>query len=367
MARKRRKRKVLPVPTYDQNYRRLLKHFLAKIKRGIVLNLRDLQRYCKKNKMDIADEVLREMRYHFKWTAVHSKAVKPKGYMSQSIPKYGSYFVDFAEFRTNHLKQNLVRANRGYVGFFVFVEGVTNKTFAFPVKSKDQATWEKTIYKLLEEHTGEVRNLVSDRDSAVSKRFRDDIKRRLNITWFFLYNRSKSFRAENQIGYLKNRMNIAMKTKDTKVWYDLLPGLVKDYNDRTVPKTDMKRKSVNKSNYMQFLSQKWDTPYPGMLINTLSESRFTKRMAAQLFKYRMKQRVLLRANSRYSSLIPRFAKATTEGRYIEEVFTVVGRKLKTNSTLFSTPVYRIEGEKSGELQAWFYDTDLIPARFADKQ
>lgn len=345
----------------DRDYERLLKYFLLKVKQGIILNYRDLKNYCVRNGIEISKKRLREIRYEFKYTAMHSQARVPLGYMSNSMPKYGTYFVDYA-----HVYDSFARYNEGFKGMLVFTEGISNKTFAVPLKSKNTEAWTNGIVKFLREHDDEVRTFVSDRDSVITKSFRDWVKTEFNISWIFLYNRSKSFRAESMISYLKNRLAVALKTSDTKRWIDILPLIIRDYNSRYIKGTKIKRGSVNKDNYMDFLARKYKTDRPGLMLNLLTANKFLKSFEDKLFKFQIGQTVLVRSDSNYSSQKKTFKKKSLEGSFDSEIFVVVRKLLKASGRLFVTPVYKIQGKKSGLLKSLFYETDLVPAKFASR-
>lgn len=298
----------------DENYERLLRHFLLKAKKGIVLNLDELKTYCKKRHIFIPERRLKEMRYEFKFTAMHSSAVKPLGFMGNSVLKYGTWFVDYC-----HMPDRLARKNNGHRGMLVFVEGISNKTYALPMKKKDTMHWKMTINRFLREHDDEVRTFVSDRDSVVTRIFRDYIKKRYNISWIFLYNRSKSFRAETMISYLKERLATGMDGSNDGEWVKLLPGIIRDYNSKMIKGTKIRRTSVNKHNYMDFLAKKFDTDYPSLMINGMTGHVFIPEFNRKLFKFQIGEKVLLRSDSAYSSKKKTFKKkpwkVTTIRRY----------------------------------------------------
>ena len=93
--------------------------------------------------------------------------------------------------------------NNGCIAFLLAVEGLSRQLCVVPLKSKKQKEWEKALTKLFESEMGSCKTIFSDRDTSVKgTQFQERIKKRFGISWEFMKNREKCFRAERLIRYV---------------------------------------------------------------------------------------------------------------------------------------------------------------------
>jgi hypothetical protein len=252
----------------------------------------------------------------------------------------------------------LARARTSLAAFLVGVECLSQKLACVPCKDKSSGSWEGAITKMVELSMGEIRCLVSDRDAAVtSLKFRESLLRKYGVSWIFLRSRSKAFRAESMIAYMKRRLSMALKGSGGRDWVRYIEGIVQDYNARPVTGTNIVRKRVNKVNYVDLLAQLYKSPDPTMLFNTTSGSNYTEETKRVLFAYSPGQKVLLNKKADYTVTKRTFAKTSVEGAYGERVYVVKSQILKTNYYIH-VPVYRLEGLKGA-----YYESELLPVSF----
>lgn len=278
--------------------------------------------------------------------------------MTNAYPRFGVWFVDHAVMFPRYKNWN-----RGHNGFLCFVETLSNKTVILPVKDKTTGSWEQSVEKLIREYEGDVSVLVSDRDSAVSKKFTARLRKQLGIRWIFLYNRNKAFKAERAIGFFKSRLSMSMKGRESKNWVDFVPGLMNKYNAQYVRGTQIRRNDVSKRNYLDVLAQRYKTKSPSLFFNVSVGKKFLPQIAKKLWLFEVGDKVLLSKKAKYSSLKKTFEKKTVEGNYDPEIFEITDRLIKTSSDFYLNPVYKIRGESSGPLQGSFYESELVPAKF----
>jgi hypothetical protein len=245
-----------------------------------------------------------------------------------------------------------------FAAFLVGVECLSQKLACIPCKDKSSDSWEAAITKMVELSMGEIRCLVSDRDAAVTGvTFRKRLLKKYGVSWIFLRSRSKAFRAESMIAYMKRRLSMALKGSGGRDWVQFIGGIVDDYNSRPVTGTDIVRRTVNKDNYVDLMARLYKSPDPTMLFNTTSGSNYTEEARRVLFAYSPGQRVLLNKKADYTVTKRTFAKASVEGAYGERVYIVKSQILKTNYYLH-VPVYRLEGLKGA-----YYESELLPVSF----
>jgi hypothetical protein len=331
--------------------------------RGIILSYQDL--VALRAKLGLESEVsaadLRSLRYRQKFLAMHARSRYPAPhFVTASISKIGNVFLDMADFFPN-----LRVFNKQCAYFLVGVDSLSQKLACYPFPNKSRASWEKGARLMIEKDFAYVTTFVSDRDTAVSgEAFQRRIKKELGIDWLHLPNRDKSFLAEEKIGFLKDRLSQGMKLRSPpkdKVWVDLIPGVLADFNNRFVTGTRIRRSDVTKSNQLDILRQRHGVSDPTVLFNNAVVGKLSDRMEKRLqFRFRVGDKVRLSNTANYELKSNYFAKKSVKGSYSAKVYTVTAVRLKSNRDLFLSQVYKLRG-----LQGYFYDRELIPAYFSD--
>jgi hypothetical protein len=337
------------------------KHFLENAKKGIILSTEDLRRFLVKRKMvPPPEKELRDLRHLFKYTAVHSRWVKPTHYMSAAVHKLGNVQVDSGE-----LFKKLLVPNGQHFHLFVAVDSLSQKLAVYTFPNKSQESWQKFTTAIIKNDFPFITSLISDRDSAVSDAFKDRIKKDWNIDWIHLKSRSKSYKAERALRFVKERLAIALKLNepgDLK-WRKHLSGIVEDYNNRYVTGSTMRRKDISKSNQLELLKQLFKTNDPSVLTNLAVYSNLSEKMAARIgFKYKPGQKVILALDASYLVKKKIFKKKSVKGAYTKTVFTIFKRMLKASGKKYLTRCYRLQ-----EITGPYYQSELKPARFAERE
>jgi hypothetical protein len=246
-----------------------------------------------------------------------------------------------------------------FLAFLMGVECLSQKIACIPVVNKSSASWEKAITKMIEESYGEIRNIVSDRDSAVtSEKFRRGIYRDYGVKFTFLRSRSKAFKAENMIKFMKRRLSIAMKANPKETdWTQFVDGIVKDYNSQKIPGTNITRNSVNKNNYMQLLEQLYKSTDASMLFNVSAGMNVSPSVRKTIWRYNVGDKVLLNRNPDYTEGKDAFLKTSVKGTYGETVYTITEQVYKTSHWTI-VPTYRLN-----KIKGLFYEAELFPVLF----
>ena len=338
--------------------------YWEKIQKGNMPTVSDLQAFCaSKGLVCPSIAQLRKLRYRWKVTAVLSGWKGTRRFMSSSIMKPGVLMVDLAYY----MKQFLV-ANAQMKYFLVGVDLLSGRLFCVPTINKKRSSWERAILEMVAANDG-VSHIISDRDGAiVSLQFRKRIKRDYGINWSFLMSRGHAFRAERMISYLKRRLTQALKfnEKGDNCWTQHIPAILQEYNSRVIPGTTRTRDSINKHNYVEMLQELRGSEDPFMLFNVSSSTNYSPWLQQKLWNFAIGDRVLVTRESDYEAKGQQgkkagsFFKRSIEGSFAPTVRRVTQMWIK-DSRFLITPVYSVSG-----LTGKFYETDLIPALFAEK-
>jgi hypothetical protein len=344
----------------------LLAFYKAKTRLGLYPSLAEMQKFCRERAIKMSAKALRFLRYKLKYTAMYSVFRKPLRYMGASFSKYGTVMIDMAFYAPE-----LRAFNGGCSCFLVGVECLSGQLSVVACKNARQASWIAAIEKMVETGFSSVTNIISDRDASVTgAAFRRKIKKRWGIDWMFLTIRSKAFRAERLIRYCKERFSTALAASKqegrvSRNWVGLIPGLVRDYNIKHVPGTDVRRIDVDARNYLDLLEEVHGSADPTAHFNAAQSGHYSKRVTKALWKYQMGDKVLLArsANRLLKKEKGSFEKPSVEGSFGPQIFTISRLRLK-DSHYFLTPVYGLEEAPPKIL---FYESELKPALFAAKR
>jgi hypothetical protein len=304
---------------------------------------------------------LAALRHKWKFVALHSRFEKPAAYVGGAIDKLGNIMVDMGEF-----KPRLRVANKQRYYLLVGVDCLSGKLACLTFANKSQQSWERGVTTMIRDLFPCVTTVVTDRDSAVSgEAFQRRIQKTLGVTWYHLRTRSKAYKAELGIKFLKRRLAVALRAnkKGDNNWLQHLDPIVRDYNAQCVPGTNIRRDDVNKFNVRNVLEQVYHSKDYEALFTGSVASNFSPQLTKLLgFRFKPGQKVLLAKTSNYFTKKSAFAKPTVEGAYGDHVFTVAECLLKTDKTKrFYNYVYRLEG-----VEGLFYPSELIPALFSER-
>lgn len=339
-----------------ETYDKLKSHFLLNAKKGIILNVRDLHRFSKKKGWRVNLEKLDRMRKSWKFIVMHSRYEKPSHFMSNSFPKFGVVMIDYAVFQ-----EKRSRFNEGCKGFLLGVECISQKLSCVPCKDKSRASWKKAVVIMLDLHFPKAHHLISDRDTAVTgKSFLEWLKTNYKTDISFLRSRSKAFLSERMIRFMKERLSLALKfhSRDVKLkdrynWTRHVNPILEDYNSKFVTGTDIKRSSVNETNYFRVLEDRWKIKDAPTMMSLLTQNSIPKPLSDKIFKYDIGDKVLLSRDANYNLKQSKFTKRSVTGSFGPDPYIIIARKLKNTRNLFLTPVYGLK-----QLSGLFYETEL---------
>jgi hypothetical protein len=144
----------------------------------------------------------------------------------------------------------------------------------------------------------------------------------------------------------------------------LVEPFLKNYNGQKIADTPYKRQSVNKENFNDFLAKLTGEKNFDLRFNSAAAGPFaTKAWNERAFKFRLGDRVRLTREANWKNRKGNaFAKATMEGGFSRELFTVAGRQLRAaalrtkDSARRMIPVYRLQ--EMGKNGCIFYEEEL---------
>ncbi|CAM6055381.1 unnamed protein product [Sphagnum tenellum] len=361
----------------DKDEKMLEDHYFKHARKGIVLSVTDLKTFCKKSLIRCSGKQLANLRYKWKYIAIHKKFKKPSHYMSASIEKLGTLQIDVAMY------QPRLRVANGQCQYFLAAcDSLTGMLACIPCVNKSRRIWESGVTEMITNHFRYSANILTDRDGAiVSEKFRQKIKDQFGVSWTFLRSRSKAFKViyfflkatciendslslfpqiERMIHFLKQRITMALdlNAKGDNNWVKHVKGIVDDYNGRVIPGTTFIRKNVEKKDFMPLLGQIFRSREdPTMLLNLASStsSGYPDWMSKKLWRFELNQPVLLSLDANYMLRKSSFSKKSITGSFGKKIYKITERVLKSNR-LFVTPTYRLSG-----LESLYYETELIPA------
>ena len=188
--------------------------------------------------------------------------------------------------------------------------------FAYPCKDKKTDTFWDGILQAITAFDFEIHTIVSDRESSLSKQFRNRFKKEFGVTFRLLSSYHKSNLSEIFIRIVKSRLSTAMSTEVelarkeykergesmplsvrmrlSRSWTNKLDGVIEDLNDQPITrKSKLKRKDVSLANAMQAIKDIYDTKLPYDLFSYGLRKNWPKRLTKRLFAHKIDAPVLI--------------------------------------------------------------------------
>jgi hypothetical protein len=338
----------------------LEKHYLALAKTGILLTDKEMQDYSKSEDLKPRPtlEQIRSMRSRSEYIANHARWVKPPHFVKSSIDRLGNIFIDVGIY-----KQNLRVVNKGHFILLVAVDLLSQRISCYTFPNKSRQSWERGIAKFVKDFPC-IRCFITDRDTAISSiSYQESVFETYGIKWVHLRNRSKSYAAEKALAYLKSRVSqgLALQAKGDNKWLGILASVIKDYNERFVKGTNIRRIDVDKSNELQVLAQKFKVEEFTPIFNTSVFGSFSKKMYKSIgFKHAKGDKVLLSRSANYNLKSDAFLKKSVEGSYGKTVYEVSNVFLKASADGYFVKMLTLKN-----LHGIFYSSEVVKALFPE--
>jgi hypothetical protein len=354
----------------DKDLEVLEREYYENARRGIPLSVPDLRAFAKTRKIaGVTTATLESLKSLWEVTAVHAEKRARKGFAGALVPKLGCIFVDMAEY-----KKNLKVANRQRCFLLVGSDALSEKLSCVPLANKKQESWEAGIRYMVDHVYPVVTTIVCDRDVSVTgELFQARLKREMGIDFYHLRVRSKSWKSERGIRFLKRSISVGlgMNARGDNNWLKLVEPILTNFNSKFVKGTKIRRDAVSKDNVMELLAQKYKTREFGVYFNHSVVSVFSAKMSRGLgFKFSPGQKVLLTRASTYESGESKakgaFEKPSVEGTFGRTVYTIDRAVLKTNEARYYVMCYYLNKLDGTKLQGLYYAHELQAASFADR-
>ena len=358
---RRHNRRKLP---QDTSMGEVAKYFHSKVERGVIPSPQELQAYCKEKKLTRipTQKELEAIRSLFHPTAQHTRWTTPKTFMSGLFMTLGTVFLDVA-----HCEPHLARFNSGAKYFLSGKDELSEVGDVVPIANKTRESWERAIMEFVKRGRFKyIRTFISDRDVAISSKvFRDRLKRETGIGWYIQDKRIKSFRAERFQRFLKDRFGqgMAMNHADPKLrncWVRLIDPILDDYNSKFVTGTNIRRKDVDKDNYLEVLRQRFPQAENQRDFVPLSfATSFTPQLAEKVFKYDVGEKVLVSRSATREDETKGgiFLKRSLHGAFAPKICKIEYTALRSSNSGVAIPTYYIENDEKP-----YYESELAPVR-----
>jgi len=249
----------------------------------------------------------------------------------------------------------------------MFVDILSGRIECRPTTTKNGQAWEAAIMSVIRTSDMYITHLICDRDGVVlSSRWRKNLKRNYNISVSFLMARSKAFKSEIMIKYMKRKLSMSLQSneKGDNSWIRHIDNIVDKYNSQPVPGTAIPRSAVNKHNYLDLLTALRKSTDATALFNISTSTNLSPWLSKKLFKYKINDLVLVARAADHTAKGQKtdgFFKRSVEGSFSSTVRRVTGLVLK-DSHFFLTPTYRV----SGLGRNLYYESELAPCLFTDR-
>ena len=345
---------------------KLRRYFRESARSGKLRSLAEMRAYAEKRELDYDEHELQKMRFDFEFSALHGKFTRPKVFQTNSIPRFGYLQADLAEYKVRWKS-----FNGGKRYFICMVELFSQRVGAVATRSKSARAWEEAIDHLItSKFDFNCVSVVSDRESALdSSEFKRRMAEKYNISFIKLYTRQKAYFCELVIRRLKEQMSqILRASPKRRKWTDILQNCVDAWNDGLLPGTGMKRKHVNKSNYLEVLSRMHGVEDFTPFFNVAATDNLHPELAAHYFRYAVGDKVLLARKVDYAKEEKDkafFEKPSVVGSFSKTIFVITARKLKSDRKLRLLAVYKIREEKTErDRPNWYYEQEIKRVTYA---
>lgn len=140
------------------------------------------------------------------------------------------------------------RINKGFKYILTVIDCFTKVANAIPLKNKSGKSITEAMKGVLQTIGKRIKNLQTDDGTEFFNKEFSDLMKKNKINHYSSYSEKKAAIIERFNRTLKTSMYKKFSERGTYVWYDILPTLIKDYNDKKHRTIGMKPNQVTKSN-----------------------------------------------------------------------------------------------------------------------
>lgn len=140
------------------------------------------------------------------------------------------------------------KVNKGFKYILTVIDCFTKVAHAVPLKSKTGENVTDAMKGILSKVKGRVKNLQTDDGKEFFNSTFSKLMNSLKINHYSTYSEKKAAIIERFNRTLKSVMYKTFSERGTYIWYDILPSLIKKYNDTKHRTIGTKPMAVNKKN-----------------------------------------------------------------------------------------------------------------------
>ena len=228
--------------------------------------------------------------------------------------------------------QKYSRMNKGYKYIFTNIDIFSKYAFAFPIKSKTIKDIKPCFQKIFKER--KPKYIWSDQESSFFSKEMLKFFENNNVKIYHTYSNLKAVVIERFNRSLRELMMKEFVKNNNTVWYNILPELIKKYNNRYHRTIKMKPIDVNKSNEKYIKN----TVYNYNITNKIAKFKIN-----DLVRISLKRRQL-------------FDKPTGNIKWSEELFKIY----KINKSNVIT--YKLKDMNDEIIKGIFYERELLKTK-----
>ena len=254
---------------------------------------------------------------------------RPPSYQRVFRVPFRTVFLDLA-----YMNKKLRRHNGGNAGFLLGVCAHTNLLGAVPFARRDLDSLYKAIGLLLDTSPlSEVVEILTDGETALRSA---DFRRRLwserGVRFVVLGSRSKAYKAERYIRYVRTQLSKTMAAEGSKNWIRSLPAVLARHNEARMEGTRFRRVDVDRGSLPEFMEEAYGIPdwhaLPGL---TRVTDVSLGPAADRAFRFERGQRVI--ADRRLVGEGGPYPKPSQDGYFSGRAYRVHKRLLATTKDL----------------------------------
>lgn len=231
------------------------------------------------------------------------------------------------------------KINRGFRYILTFINCFTKVADAAPLKDKTGKTVAVVMENIIKRGKHKIKHLQTDDGKEYFNKFFSNLMEKYNINHYSTKSEKKAAIVERFNRTLKGAMYKTFSNRGTYVWFDILPKLINDYNNKVHRTIGMKPIEVNEKNEKLVLQR--------ILKNTKPKE---EKMKPTVFNTGDKVRI-----SKYKGV---FSKKYLPN-WTNEVFTI--HRVQPTSP----ETYILKDNKGEIVQGGFYGHELLKTQVSD--
>ena len=141
--------------------------------------------------------------------------------------------------------------NKGYKYILIVIDVYSKYVWAKPLKNKTGMEVAKNFELILKQLPSDPKLVQSDQGTEFYNKIFQKLLKQHNIKHYSVYSTMKACIAERFIRTLKNKIYRLFTEKGTHKWIDLLPTIIKQYNNTIHSKTKMKPVDVKDNSLLR--------------------------------------------------------------------------------------------------------------------